>query len=68
MPIIVKNKDTLIFDDFIFKCCLGKNGLTRNKVEGDKKTPIGNFNIDCLYFRKDRKKKPFTKLKSTALC
>ena len=25
MPIIVKNKDTLIFDDFIFKCCLGKN-------------------------------------------
>ena len=67
MPIIVKNKDTLIFDDFIFKCCLGKNGLTRNKVEGDKKTPIGNFNIDCLYFRNDRKKKPFTKLKSKVI-
>ena len=64
MTIILKNKATLLIDDFIFKCSVGKNGLSRTKVEGDKKTPIGNFNIDCLYFRKDRKKKPFTKLKS----
>ena len=36
MTIIVKNKQTLIFDEFIFKCCVGKNGFTNNKIEGDK--------------------------------
>tara|TARA_B100000989_G_C19321896_1_gene377088 strand:+ start:192 stop:686 length:495 start_codon:yes stop_codon:yes gene_type:complete len=64
MSIIVKNKDTLIYDDFVFRCCVGKNGFTKNKVEGDKKTPRGNFKIDCLYFRKDRKEKPQTNLKT----
>ena len=64
MSIIVKNKDTLIYDDFVFRCCIGKNGFTENKIEGDKKTPKGNFKIDCLYFRKDRKKKPQTNLKT----
>ena len=43
MTIIIKNKETLIFDDFKFRCSIGKNGLTKNKVEGDKKTPIWNF-------------------------
>ena len=64
MSIIVKNKDTLIYDDFVFRCCIGKNGFTENKIEGDKKTPKGNFKIDCLYFRKDIKKKPQTNLKT----
>ena len=64
MSIIVKNKDTLIYDDFVFRCCIGKNGFTENKIEGDKKTPKGNFKIDCLYFRKDRKKKPQSNLKT----
>ena len=41
MTIIIKNKHTLLFDDFIFKCCVGKNGFAKNKIEGDKKTPIG---------------------------
>ena len=26
MTIILKNKATLLFDDFIFKCSIGKNG------------------------------------------
>ena len=38
MTIILKNKETLKYDDFIFKCCIGKNGLTKTKFEGDKKT------------------------------
>ena len=63
MTIIVKNKDTLIFDDFEFKCCVGKNGFSNKKVEGDKKTPRGTFFLENLYFRKDRKNKPLTKLK-----
>ena len=63
MTILVKNKHTLQIDEFTFKCCIGKKGLTKNKKEGDKKTPIGNFKIENLYFRKDRLKKPVTLLK-----
>ena len=63
MTILVKNKHTLKVDDFEFKCCIGKNGLTINKKEGDKKTPKGIFEIENLYFRKDRIKKPVTSLK-----
>ena len=63
MLISVKNKHTLKVDEFKFKCCIGKKGLTNNKKEGDKKTPKGTFEIEHLYFRKDRKKKPTTLLK-----
>ena len=63
MTIIVKNKDTLLFDDFIFKCSVGKNGFTNNKIEGDKKTPCGYFSLENLYFRRDKVNKPKTKLK-----
>jgi len=62
MTIFVKDKHTLHLDDFKFKCCIGKNGSTKNKKEGDKKTPKGVFEIENLYFRKDRKKKPSTSL------
>ena len=63
MRIYLKNKHTLQVDDFIFKCCIGKNGLSYKKIEGDKKTPIGTFEIEKLYYRKDRIKLPETKLK-----
>ena len=63
MLITLKNKDTLICDDFKFKCCVGKKGLTSQKREGDKKTPKGTYSIGPLYFRKDRNRHPSTKLK-----
>ena len=63
MIILVKNKHTLQIDEFKFKCCIGKNGSTYNKKEGDRKTPRGKFKIENLYFRKDRIKKPSTSLK-----
>ena len=63
MIINVKNKHSLQIDNFKFKCCIGKNGLTNSKIEGDKKTPSGSFKIENLYYRKDRKKKPVTLLK-----
>ena len=63
MTIVVKNKETLIFGDFKFRCCVGKKGFIRNKEEGDKKTPTGIFKIGDLYYRKDKKLKPKTKLK-----
>ena len=63
MTIFVKNKHTLQIDEFKFRCCIGKNGSTTAKKEGDKRTPKGTFSIENLYFRKDRKKKPLTILK-----
>ena len=63
MTIFVKDKHSLEIDDFKFQCCIGKNGSTKKKREGDKKTPKGIFNIENLYFRKDRKSKPKTLLK-----
>ena len=63
MTILVKNKHTLQMDEFRFECCIGKNGSAKSKKEGDKKTPKGTFEIENLYFRKDRKEKPLTLLK-----
>ena len=63
MTIKVKNKGTLEFKDFTFKCSFGLNGLTKNKNEGDKKTPIGTFSLGKLFYRADKYKKPITNLK-----
>ena len=63
MTIFLKNKHTLKVDDFKFRCSIGKNGKSKKKVEGDKKTPIGHYAIENLYYRSDRIKKPFTNLK-----
>ena len=63
MTIFLKNKHTLQVDDFYFKCCIGKKGTSRFKKEGDHKTPKGIFKIEHLYYRKDRLKKPETRLK-----
>ena len=64
MTIIIKNKHTLLYKDFKFKCCVGKNNFSKRKIEGDKKTPIGIFNLGDLYYRSDRFKKPITMLKT----
>ena len=63
MRIILKNKETLLCDDFVFKCTIGKKGITSKKFEGDKKTPRGIFSLGPLFFRKDRIDNPITKLK-----
>ena len=67
MTIIIKNKETLIFDDFSFKCCVGRNGITNNKIEGDKKTPTGLFSLGKVYYRDDRNSKPITKLNTISI-
>jgi L,D-peptidoglycan transpeptidase YkuD (ErfK/YbiS/YcfS/YnhG family) len=64
MIIKLEKKDTLSCDDFLFKCSIGKRGLSSRKVEGDKKTPKGIFSLGPLFYRKDRNKKPFTKIKT----
>ena len=62
MLIHVKNKNTLIIDDFKFRCCVGKNGINSNKNEGDFSTPRGLFKLKKLYFRKDRVGIPESKI------
>ena len=63
MTIFKKNKHTLKIDEFKFRCCIGKKGSTSKKKEGDKKTPKGIFEIENLYYRKDRNEKPLTSIK-----
>tara|TARA_B110000967_G_C18575871_1_gene407214 strand:+ start:44 stop:532 length:489 start_codon:yes stop_codon:yes gene_type:complete len=63
MIIHVKDKNTFIIDEFIFKCCIGKNGFNSDKIEGDYSTPKGLFKLKTLYFRKDRVSYPTCKIK-----
>ena len=63
MRIIIKNKETLLYDDFIFKCSIGKKGTSFRKIEGDKKTPKGIFSLGPLFYRKDRIPNLITKLR-----
>jgi L,D-peptidoglycan transpeptidase YkuD (ErfK/YbiS/YcfS/YnhG family) len=63
MKIIIIKKDTLLYDEFEFKCSIGKNGKSTKKIEGDNKTPKGLYALGPLYFRKDRISKLSTKLK-----
>ena len=64
MIIKLKNKDTLICDDFQFKCSIGKNGLRKNKLEGDNCTPKGTFTLGPIYYRNDRVAKLSTRLRT----
>ena len=63
MIIYLKNKHTLIVNDFHLKCSIGKKGISSSKKEGDDKTPKGTFFLENLYYRKDRINNPQTKLK-----
>ena len=67
MPIIIKNKETLLFDEFQFRCSIGKNGSKNHKIEGDNATPRGIFQLENIYYRKDKIKKPETNLKTIAI-
>tara|TARA_B100001173_G_C15910511_1_gene513949 strand:+ start:521 stop:1012 length:492 start_codon:yes stop_codon:yes gene_type:complete len=62
MIIKLKNKDTLIAGEFKLKCSIGKKGISKNKIEGDFRTPSGKFKLGNLYWRPDRIKKPKTNL------
>lgn len=64
--IIVTNQK-LQYNDKIYKCSIGLNGLCYNKIEGDQKTPIGTYKIGNLFVRTDRVKKLDTKIKYTKI-
>ena len=56
MNIIVK-KNYLYIAEFKLKCSIGNKGVKKNKIEGDKTTPKGKYQLGTLYYRKDRLKK-----------
>jgi len=62
MLLVNKNK-ILIYNNKKYKCAIGLNGLTSNKVEGDKKTPMGTYSLGELFVRTDRIKNLKTKYK-----
>ena len=64
MQIVIRNNNTLLYDEFKFKCALGEKGSTLKKIEGDKKTPKGVYSLGPVYFRKDRITTIETKLKT----
>jgi L,D-peptidoglycan transpeptidase YkuD (ErfK/YbiS/YcfS/YnhG family) len=52
--ILVNKHNTLIYKKKRYRCSLGKNGLNKAKIEGDKSTPVGLFSLGNLYVRTDR--------------
>lgn len=41
-------------EDKKYRCSIGENGLTVNKVEGDGCTPIGDFPLREIFYRADK--------------
>jgi L,D-peptidoglycan transpeptidase YkuD (ErfK/YbiS/YcfS/YnhG family) len=53
MNIRLKGK-YLYYLNYKIKCAIGKNGIAKNKKEGDLKTPSGIFKLKKIFYRKDR--------------
>ena len=64
---ILINKKYLTYKQYKVKCALGKRGIGRKKKEGDLITPIGQYKIKYILYRKDRIKKIKTKFKKIAI-
>ena len=64
--IIVRNK-VLKYKNFLYKCAIGKNGITNNKIEGDKCTPSGIYSIEQIYYRKDKLSLPTIDFQTTPI-
>ena len=61
--IIINESGFLKYRNLKFRCALGKAGIKKKGIEGDNITPMGNYKIVNIYYRKDRVKKIFSKFK-----
>jgi len=61
--IIVKKSNYLIYKNYKFYCVVGKAGIKKKLKEGDNITPKGIFKIIKVFYRADRIKKIYTKIK-----
>ena len=64
---ILINKKYLTYGQYKVKCALGKRGIGHKKKEGDLITPIGQYKIKFILYRKDRIKKIQSKLKKVII-
>tara|TARA_E500000178_G_scaffold30935_1_gene28033 strand:+ start:165 stop:665 length:501 start_codon:yes stop_codon:yes gene_type:complete len=64
---ILINKKYLTYGQYKVKCALGKRGIGHKKKEGDLITPIGQYKIKFILYRKDRIKKIHSKLKKVII-
>ena len=62
--ITVYQRGELHFQNKIYKCALGRNGIIKKKKEGDGCTPEGIYSLGPLYYRSDRIKKLKTNFNS----
>ncbi len=63
----LNNKYYIRVGNKLFKCQIGEGGFEKaaKKMEGDKKTPLGNWHFKAIYYRSDKLTKPrFKKKKS----
>ena len=59
---ILINKKYLTYSKYKVKCAVGKRGIGLKKKEGDLITPIGQYKIKYILFRRDRIKKIQSKI------
>tara|TARA_B100001142_G_C14279053_1_gene634123 strand:- start:707 stop:1207 length:501 start_codon:yes stop_codon:yes gene_type:complete len=64
---ILINKRYLTYNKYKVKCAVGKKGIGIKRKEGDLITPIGNYKIKFILYRKDRIKKIKSSLKKVII-
>ena len=64
---ILINKKYLTYGQYKVKCAVGKRGIGFKKKEGDLITPIGQYKIRYILYRKDRIKKIQSKLRKVII-
>ena len=37
-----------------YTCAVGRHGLTKDKIEGDHKTPVGKYKFKKIFYRADK--------------
>ncbi len=66
MHILINNK-YLTCGQYKVKCAVGKRGIGYKKKEGDLITPVGQYKIQFILYRKDRIRKIQTKLRKIVI-
>ena len=64
---ILINEKYLTYKHYKVKCAIGKRGIGLKKKEGDFITPIGDYKIKYILYRKDRVKKIQSKLRKITI-
>lgn len=67
MDLLVAGNGTAQFADRVFRCALGRSGLSQAKREGDGATPVGIWPLRRLLYRPDRIAPPPTGLPTTPI-